>query len=58
MMALVRSMRQSILDGRFAEFATSFAKDQYRGEDIPKWVIDALGATGIGIKCQTTPPRG
>jgi queuine tRNA-ribosyltransferase len=54
MMALVRSMRQAILDDRFAEFATTFIYDQYRGtanggEDIPLWVKDALRAAGIEI---------
>ena len=55
MMAHVRSMRQAILDDRFAAFATAFVIDQYPGktnggEDIPKWVVEALGATGIHVK--------
>jgi len=54
MMALVRSMRRSILEGKFAEFAIDFVNDQYRGksnggDDPPRWVIDALAATGIKI---------
>jgi tRNA-guanine transglycosylase len=55
MMELVRSMRQAILKDQFAAYATKFVNDQYPGvtnggEDIPKWVIDALAATGINVQ--------
>jgi tRNA-guanine family transglycosylase len=54
MMSLVRSMRQSILENRFAAFATAFVKDQYPGTaaggaEIPTWVVEALAATGIDV---------
>lgn len=54
MMSLVRSMRQAIMENRFASFAIEFVRDQYPGksgggEDVPTWVTDALAATGIII---------
>lgn len=54
MMSLVRDMRKSILENRFAEFAIEFVKDQFPGkanggEDVPTWVIEALAATGIEV---------
>lgn len=54
MMALVRNMRQAILENRFDAFARDFVKDQYRGEtnggeDVPAWVIDALQSAGIEL---------
>jgi queuine tRNA-ribosyltransferase len=54
MMALVRRMREAILEDRFADFANNFVKMQYPGkecgcEDVPRWVIDALDAAGIKL---------
>lgn len=54
MMALVRDMRSAVLEDRYADFAIQFMKDQFigksnGGEDIPKWVIDALSAAGITV---------
>lgn len=54
MMALVRKMRQAILDDCFPDFCTTFVREQYPGpenggEDVPKWVVDALEASGIRI---------
>jgi len=52
MMTLVRTMRQTILDGKYPEFVKEFIYDQYQGkenggEDIPPWVRDALASAGI-----------
>jgi queuine tRNA-ribosyltransferase len=54
MMGLVRSMRRSILDGRFADYARSFVREQYPGrhgggEDPPTWVVEALASSGIEL---------
>ena len=54
MMNLVRSMRQAILEDRFASYCQSFIRDQYPGkdkggEDCPQWVVDALSAAGISL---------
>ncbi|GKY99940.1 hypothetical protein MPSEU_000947600 [Mayamaea pseudoterrestris] len=54
MMSFVRSMRKSILENKFADFAKEFVNDQYPGLangglDIPKWVMEALAAAGIDL---------
>jgi queuine tRNA-ribosyltransferase catalytic subunit len=54
MMALVRDMRQSILNDRFAEYARNFIWTQYPGnqddgDDIPDWVLDAMQAAGVDL---------
>lgn len=54
MMRLVRDMRESVLEGRFAEFVRQFIKMQFPGkendgEDAPTWVTDALRAAGIDL---------
>jgi queuine tRNA-ribosyltransferase catalytic subunit len=64
MMALVRSMRQAILEDRYAEYVQTFIKEHFptRKNDnsaaaaagrsertCPSWVVDALGAAGIQI---------
>jgi queuine tRNA-ribosyltransferase catalytic subunit len=57
MMALVRSMRQAILEDRYAEYVQAFIKDHFpKNNDAsgsesscPSWVIDALAAAGIRI---------
>jgi len=54
MMTLVRTMRQSILDNKFADFVNSFLEDQFRGETggdkcIPSWVREALTAAGVAL---------
>ena len=55
MMALVRSMRQAILEDTFAAFAKRFVREQFPGgtaggDDVPRWVVDALNAAGICIE--------
>lgn len=54
MMALVRNMRQAILENRFPAFARDFVKDQYPGEEnggenVPAWVKDAVASAGIEL---------
>jgi queuine tRNA-ribosyltransferase catalytic subunit len=63
MMALVRSMRQAILEDRYAEYVQTFIKDHFptKSNDeaaagaaggkssCPSWVVDALAAAGIQI---------
>jgi queuine tRNA-ribosyltransferase catalytic subunit len=58
MMNLVRTMRQAILDDRFAAFAYKFVREQYPGTaagglDVPGWVADALAAAGISLDSGT-----
>jgi queuine tRNA-ribosyltransferase catalytic subunit len=58
MMNLVRTMRQAILDDRFAAFASKFVREQYPGTaagglDVPGWVVDALAAAGISLNSGT-----
>ena len=54
MMRLVRSMRQAILEDRYAEFCRTFVKQQFVGEEnggqnVPTWVVEALEAAGISL---------
>jgi queuine tRNA-ribosyltransferase catalytic subunit len=54
MMTLVREMRKSILEDRFAQFAALFVQGQFvgkakGGEDIPVWVVEALSSAGINL---------
>jgi queuine tRNA-ribosyltransferase catalytic subunit len=54
MMKLVRDMREAIIANQFSDFVQRFVNTQYPGvnkggEDIPSWVIDALGAAGINV---------
>jgi queuine tRNA-ribosyltransferase len=63
MMALVRGMRQAVLDDRYAEYASEFIKEQFPGTgegagDVPSWVLDALSAAGIDIPTTATLSRG
>lgn len=50
MMSLVRSMRQAILEDRYAAFAKDFVRDQFRDENVPTWVADALTAASIDLQ--------
>jgi queuine tRNA-ribosyltransferase len=54
MMQLVREMREAIIANKFSDFVRRFIHMQYPGtqqggEDIPRWVIDALNAAGIDV---------
>jgi tRNA-guanine transglycosylase len=54
MMVLNRRMREAIKNDCYGEFAKDFVRDQFRGkenggEDVPKWVKDALEAAGIPL---------
>lgn len=54
MMKLVRDMREAIIANQFPKYVKQFINMQYRGienggEEIPRWVIDALSAAGIDL---------
>jgi queuine tRNA-ribosyltransferase len=54
MMALNKKMRDAIKNNAYGDFARSFVRDQYRGkenggQDVPKWVKDALTAAEISL---------
>lgn len=54
MMALNKRMRDAIKNNAYGDFARSFVRDQYRGkesggQDVPKWVKDALAAAEISL---------
>ncbi|KAL7496242.1 hypothetical protein ACHAWT_004463 [Skeletonema menzelii] len=54
MMALNKRMRDAIKNDTYGDFARSFVRDQYRGkdsggQDVPKWVKDALAAAEISL---------
>ena len=54
MMSLTRSMRQAIMEDRYAEYVQKFVHDQFRGkdsggQDVPTWVREALEAAGIQV---------
>ncbi|KAL1124076.1 hypothetical protein AAG570_001846 [Ranatra chinensis] len=48
-MRLMKSMRQSIIDGKFPEFVKNFMTTMFPERDIPKWITDALAAVNIKI---------
>jgi queuine tRNA-ribosyltransferase len=43
---LMKRMRTAIIDGNFPEFVHKYVLTQYPN-NIPAWVVDALGSTGI-----------
>jgi queuine tRNA-ribosyltransferase len=46
----MRTIRQSIIDGRFAQFVKSFMLIEYRSIDkVPPWVCDALAAVNLKL---------
>ena len=54
MMTLNKRMRDAIKNDAYGDFARSFVRDQYRGkdsggQDVPKWVKDALAAAEISL---------
>lgn len=49
MMTLMRSMRQSIMEGRFEQFVREFLSLQFPLGNIPIWVVDALSDAGITV---------
>lgn len=57
MMRLMRSMRQSILEGEeaFEAYVQTFLRGQFPAGDVPVWVVDALCEAGITV--QTTIDR-
>ena len=54
MMTLVKDMRNAIMEDRYAEYVTKFISNRFigtenGGEDVPRWVKDALCAAGIDV---------
>jgi hypothetical protein len=51
MMRLMRTMRQSIMDGpaAFEQYVRSFFAMQFPDHDVPLWVVDALKTADIEI---------
>jgi len=52
MKRLTQRMHEAILQNRFSDFVHAFMRDQFRGKknggrNVPKWVYDALVASGI-----------
>jgi len=48
-MNLMRTMRNSIIDGTFPTFVQNFIRLQYPTSNYPKWVKEALEAAGITL---------
>ncbi|KAG7255518.1 hypothetical protein CRUP_009305 [Coryphaenoides rupestris] len=49
-LSLMRSVRQSIVDGRFPEFVRSFMKRMFPpGERYPRWAVDALASVNVTL---------
>lgn len=48
-MRLMRKIRESIKSGRFEEFVREFVENYYKGQEYPKWVVDALAAVNISL---------
>ena len=50
MMKLVRNMHEAILNDKFADFCVRFVNQHFpERQDVPQWVVDALGAAGIQV---------
>ncbi|XP_055754175.1 queuine tRNA-ribosyltransferase catalytic subunit 1-like [Salvelinus fontinalis] len=49
-LTLMRSLRQSIIDGRFPDFVRAFMKRMFPSpEQYPGWAVDALGTVNITL---------
>ena len=44
---LMRTARQSILDGRFPAFVADFMADMHPDGAYPPWAVEALASVGI-----------
>ncbi|TYZ64046.1 hypothetical protein PybrP1_011904 [[Pythium] brassicae (nom. inval.)] len=49
MLALMRRMRQAIIDGRFEPFVQQFMLQQFPARDYPQWAVDALTEAEIEL---------
>lgn len=49
-MSLMRSIRESIVDGRFDEFVQEFMDLMFPQRNYPKWVCDALSAVNVELR--------
>lgn len=49
-LTLMRSVRQSIVDGRFPEFIRTFMKRMFPSPDqYPSWAVDALASVNVTL---------
>ncbi|KAJ2953525.1 hypothetical protein O0L34_g1127 [Tuta absoluta] len=48
-MHLMRSMRESIINGTFPQFVQKFVDEVYPGGNYPAWVVNALSSVGINL---------
>ena len=49
-LTLMRNIRQSILENRFAEFVVEFMGRQFPSGDYEQWIVDALESVNIRLK--------
>lgn len=50
-LTLMRSVRQSIIDGRFPDFIRTFMKRQFPSADqYPSWAVDALASVNVALE--------
>ncbi|XP_078686700.1 queuine tRNA-ribosyltransferase catalytic subunit 1-like [Branchiostoma floridae x Branchiostoma belcheri] len=49
-MNLMRTLRQSILEGRFPQFVQDFMDMMYPSKNYPEWVVQALSAVNIHLQ--------
>lgn len=49
MLALMRRLRQAIIDGGFEAFVQQFMEQQFPARDYPQWAVDALAEAQIEL---------
>jgi hypothetical protein len=49
-LSLMKSIRQSIVDGRFPQFVNEFMSARFPPGKIPSWVVDALASVNIRLE--------
>ncbi|KAJ0406007.1 hypothetical protein ATCC90586_001353 [Pythium insidiosum] len=49
MLTLMRTLRQSIIDGNFEQFVQQFMINQFPDKQYPAWAVDALTEAGIRL---------
>lgn len=50
-LTLMRTVRQSIVEGRFPEFIQTFMKRMFSTRDqYPSWAVDALSSVNITLE--------
>lgn len=46
---LMKSVRESIKEGKFPDFVKGFMERRFEGEEIPKWIREALASVNITL---------